>query len=155
MVRKLREIFDELLHQRLGSAVIGLLVGPCLARIEQRSVDPRHRDRDEEAEIRVLAELGIVEAAIKRSVEQRAGRLDRHALDPTHRRHATGPAGVDEPALDAALGDAVLEEIAIDRRVARHEGGAEAGREGRSEEHTSELQSLMRTSYAVFCLKKK
>src|SRR3546814_7522730 len=29
------------------------------------------------------------------------------------------------------------------------------GHAGRSEEHTSELQSLMRTSYAVFCLKKK
>src|SRR3546814_4610211 len=29
------------------------------------------------------------------------------------------------------------------------------GRSGRSEEHTSELQSLMRISYAVFCLKKK
>src|SRR3546814_3943002 len=28
-------------------------------------------------------------------------------------------------------------------------------REWRSEEHTSELQSLMRISYAVFCLKKK
>src|SRR3546814_6466855 len=28
-------------------------------------------------------------------------------------------------------------------------------RPARSEEHTSELQSLMRTSYAVFCLKKK
>src|SRR3546814_2241157 len=28
-------------------------------------------------------------------------------------------------------------------------------RNGRSEEHTSELQSLMRISYAVFCLKKK
>src|SRR3546814_8603319 len=28
-------------------------------------------------------------------------------------------------------------------------------RAGRSEEHTSELQSLMRSSYAVFCLKKK
>src|SRR3546814_8237033 len=28
-------------------------------------------------------------------------------------------------------------------------------REARSEEHTSELQSLMRISYAVFCLKKK
>src|SRR3546814_8754610 len=27
--------------------------------------------------------------------------------------------------------------------------------DGRSEEHTSELQSLMRISYAVFCLKKK
>src|SRR3546814_5499324 len=31
-----------------------------------------------------------------------------------------------------------------------HNGG-----DGRSEEHTSELQSLMRISYAVFCLKKK
>src|SRR3546814_4704670 len=30
-----------------------------------------------------------------------------------------------------------------------------AERFGRSEEHTSELQSLMRISYAVFCLKKK
>src|SRR3546814_1933291 len=30
-----------------------------------------------------------------------------------------------------------------------------ASREERSEEHTSELQSLMRISYAVFCLKKK
>src|SRR3546814_10779391 len=29
------------------------------------------------------------------------------------------------------------------------------GRSHRSEEHTSELQSLMRISYAVFCLKKK
>src|SRR3546814_7971125 len=29
------------------------------------------------------------------------------------------------------------------------------GRSRRSEEHTSELQSLMRISYAVFCLKKK
>src|SRR3546814_2082048 len=29
------------------------------------------------------------------------------------------------------------------------------GVDGRSEEHTSELQSLMRISYAVFCLKKK
>src|SRR3546814_9229762 len=37
-------------------------------------------------------------------------------------------------------------------------GGDTAGRSGllrRSEEHTSELQSLMRISYAVFCLKKK
>src|SRR3546814_8019375 len=32
---------------------------------------------------------------------------------------------------------------------------AVAGDDCRSEEHTSELQSLMRISYAVFCLKKK
>src|SRR3546814_1905875 len=33
--------------------------------------------------------------------------------------------------------------------------GQQASIAGRSEEHTSELQSLMRISYAVFCLKKK
>src|SRR3546814_7562950 len=33
--------------------------------------------------------------------------------------------------------------------------GEEGFNVGRSEEHTSELQSLMRISYAVFCLKKK
>src|SRR3546814_8129593 len=33
--------------------------------------------------------------------------------------------------------------------------GGVAGKTLRSEEHTSELQSLMRISYAVFCLKKK
>src|SRR3546814_1696646 len=37
-----------------------------------------------------------------------------------------------------------------DRYDHRHTSGL-----GRSEEHTSELQSLMRISYAVFCLKKK
>src|SRR3546814_1424148 len=35
----------------------------------------------------------------------------------------------------------------------QHTGGSIQA--GRSEEHTSELQSLMRISYAVFCLKKK
>src|SRR3546814_4808365 len=34
-------------------------------------------------------------------------------------------------------------------------GAGELTRDLRSEEHTSELQSLMRISYAVFCLKKK
>src|SRR3546814_8672336 len=34
-------------------------------------------------------------------------------------------------------------------------GESERYANGRSEEHTSELQSLMRISYAVFCLKKK
>src|SRR3546814_719980 len=39
--------------------------------------------------------------------------------------------------------------------AARGATAAEAVAVGRSEEHTSELQSLMRISYAVFCLKKK
>src|SRR3546814_4396419 len=52
------------------------------------------------------------------------------------------------------------------RRLHEIEHAEDVGREGslqlvlvdvanRSEEHTSELQSLMRISYAVFCLKKK
>src|SRR3546814_4705055 len=44
-----------------------------------------------------------------------------------------------------------LEQAGVD--VVAAEGGRQAA--VRSEEHTSELQSLMRTSYAVFCLKKK
>src|SRR3546814_2261621 len=40
-------------------------------------------------------------------------------------------------------------------RLLERTHATEAGRRRRSEEHTSELQSLMRISYAVFCLKKK
>src|SRR3546814_10072801 len=45
----------------------------------------------------------------------------------------------------------------VDPRRAAHRRAIEAGGGdvARSEEHTSELQSLMRISYAVFCLKKK
>src|SRR3546814_5840678 len=41
-----------------------------------------------------------------------------------------------------------------DRKADRLIGGGPHA-DGRSEEHTSELQSLMRSSYAVFCLKTK
>src|SRR3546814_5313445 len=41
------------------------------------------------------------------------------------------------------------------RREGGEEGGGRAAVAPRSEEHTSELQSLMRISYAVFCLKNK
>src|SRR3546814_8561609 len=48
---------------------------------------------------------------------------------------------VPQPALQIAIGEHMRRAMAKHRR--------------RSEEHTSELQSLMRISYAVFCLKKK
>src|SRR3546814_5522806 len=54
-----------------------------------------------------------------------------------HRRHAYGCRGDPLDELEGRLD-------ARDRAVSH-----------RSEEHTSELQSLMRISYAVFCLKKK
>src|SRR3546814_5462645 len=40
-------------------------------------------------------------------------------------------------------------------RIQQAQDSVEVGEVLRSEEHTSELQSLMRISYAVFCLKKK
>src|SRR3546814_2928842 len=46
--------------------------------------------------------------------------------------------------------DALLQQVGLRRRPRGSMGILE-----RSEEHTSELQSLMRISYAVFCLKKK
>src|SRR3546814_7006870 len=58
----------------------------------------------------------------------------------------------------AIAGDAEIDQLAVGEvgagQHARHAAvhGVEAVR---SEEHTSELQSLMRISYAVFCLKKK
>src|SRR3546814_5585744 len=50
---------------------------------------------------------------------------------------------------------AVLRHRQSRRRRDEGDRGRDVDRTGRSEEHTSELQSLMRISYAVFCLKKK
>src|SRR3546814_3013974 len=69
-----------------------------------------------------------------------------------HRRHAHARAhdvaGRQIPGPAAAVGRRCAATQSEDRRA--HDAAA-----GRSEEHTSELQSLMRISYAVFCLKKK
>src|SRR3546814_4222048 len=57
-----------------------------------------------------------------------------------------------------AVADPPAEAVAEPVAEAVSEPVAEAGAASepvRSEEHTSELQSLMRSSYAVFCLKKK
>src|SRR3546814_6785128 len=51
---------------------------------------------------------------------------------------------------------AAMRAVAVGRGARRRlEGRCGRGMVERSEEHTSELQSLMRISYAVFCLKKK
>src|SRR3546814_2577375 len=66
-----------------------------------------------------------------------------------------------QPVVGAPAGDAAHRDGAGHRRGAvrsrgdRNHGEPRRGVAARSEEHTSELQSLMRISYAVFCLKKK
>src|SRR3546814_6370813 len=54
-----------------------------------------------------------------------------------------------------ALGEKVMPSQIIDTLTDPIWRSAPGDWESRSEEHTSELQSLMRISYAVFCLKKK
>src|SRR3546814_3197773 len=65
-------------------------------------------------------------------------RVKRKAKPPTRRAKANDPGAL----------PAMTEPAASDTGVIRTDAV-------RSEEHTSELQSLMRISYAVFCLKKK
>src|SRR3546814_6635224 len=55
----------------------------------------------------------------------------------------------------AALVSVVLAAVAVAMAARRHGERHLSGAAVRSEEHTSELPSLMRISYAVFCLKKK
>src|SRR3546814_5296602 len=77
------------------------------------------------------------------------------ALD--HQRPRVG-AEVDRIAPAALLlaADRTIAELIRNRRMAvRRKANRAAPARTRSEEHTSELQSLMRISYAVFCLKKK
>src|SRR3546814_2665690 len=104
-----------------------------------------------------LRELRLLKLAQQRGIEQCAGHLDRHARAGA--MLAAGPARVDQPTIDPTPGNTPAQKITVDAGMARHEGGAKASRECglrlRSEEHTSELQSLMRISYAVFCLKTK
>src|SRR3546814_1048651 len=56
--------------------------------------------------------------------------------------------------LDPQFCELVMFKSAAERAYARFHAGDQFVA-SRSEEHTSELQSLMRISYAVFCLKKK
>src|SRR3546814_9148359 len=70
------------------------------------------------------------------------------ALDDLHVRAHRPGLRADAAQLHAAV---LVRRAALDRQVGSDH---QLGR-GRSEEHTSELQSLMRNSYAVFCLQKK
>src|SRR3546814_4828252 len=60
-----------------------------------------------------------------------------------------------EAGIAAENGDAMLQGLVFDIEVYDKDTGTLLRKYvGRSEEHTSELQSLMRNSYAVLCLKK-
>src|SRR3546814_1674818 len=65
-----------------------------------------------------------------------------------------------EPGIERRGGQPVSAPVTVGANALRGEAELRVGERAvvlrpRSEEHTSELQSLMRISYAVFCLKKK
>src|SRR3546814_9694810 len=95
----------------------------------------------EEPQVRTYVHLGADLALAERAA------LAGNACDTVEHQHRrqrqARVAGAEH--LTAAAGKQLF---AIQRRRSRHRSVP------RSEEHTSELQSLMRTSYAVFCLKK-
>src|SRR3546814_4659368 len=69
---------------------------------------------------------------------------------------STGGAVVLQPYFDPELALKLMESERVSFLVGRpHQWARLQEMPNRSEEHTSELQSLMRISYAVFCLKKK
>src|SRR3546814_10183374 len=76
---------------------------------------------------------------------------------PSHRRRSLRIAlsGVARRYPAEARGEGSRRAQAHRRREGKPAAELRYCREKRSEEHTSELQSLMRISYAVFCLKKK
>src|SRR3546814_5189977 len=77
-------------------------------------------------------------------------------IPPDCRNHRDPTTGATPIATPASVGSRpVLIIVQNSRSFTRGCDGAPGDRIGRSEEHTSELQSLMRISYAVFCLKKK
>src|SRR3546814_2750710 len=73
-----------------------------------------------------------------------AGEWCKKQLFPVERLLAVGVAGAQCPCWSGGVAHTEL--VNVDVAPAKA---------GRSEEHTSELQSLMRISYAVFCLKQK
>src|SRR3546814_2865901 len=75
-------------------------------------------------------------------------------LDPARDKRVKIERAIDQ--VRAKLGDAAIGKGRALGTAQRPEraGDKPQPKKARSEEHTSELQSLMRTSYAVFCLKK-
>src|SRR3546814_6933300 len=103
---------------------------------------------------RVGEDIGAVDALEAECGSGGAAGRDREEftrrLDRRERRIAVGDVGahaIGQAAEDA--GRIAVAELLLDARA------IVLFVEIRSEEHTSELQSLMRTSYAVFCFKKK
>src|SRR3546814_4149415 len=91
--------------------------------------------------------------AVFRSILEKSEALQLIETSTAARLQAGGPEGFKAIWGDLKSDERTLPDIALaGAGIQQAQGNID---EARSEEHTSELQSLMRSSYAVFCLKKK
>src|SRR5438552_7532806 len=127
LVRELLEVLAEEPRQVPRLLVVGRLVRPGLTRDQYRTRHSGSVGRDLEPEDWILDVAGLVELAVQRGVEERARVLDRHA--PADAVRTAGEPGIHQPDAGAVLGDVLPEQLAVHRRMQRHEGSAEAGGE--------------------------
>src|SRR3546814_3245031 len=103
----------------------------------------------------------MTECKIGLGQQSHVGGRMRRQLSPLRMAQQGQTAADDALARQSAMRQDVLHEIHTDTADQQSRGGLTIGisklaqSRDRSEEHTSEPQSLMRNSYAVFCLKKK
>src|SRR3546814_7091143 len=110
--------------------------------------------------------MDIGGGVFERIANTRLGTEMDDSVDPVVGKHFGERVGITEVDVDKGerltvaclqMRNACMLEIdgIIGREIVDSDHRFAAIEQGRSEEHTSELQSLMRISYAVFCLKKK
>src|SRR3546814_1101156 len=134
----------------VGHRGIDLIVAWVAVAFEQCSGGHQHARRAEAALYRIFSQEGLLQRMVARR-RQRLNGCDEAAF---HRSDRDG-AGAHRLAIGNDRACAAARIVAAIFRACKVRCVAQRPQQRRSEEHTSELQSLMRISYAVFCLTKK
>src|SRR3546814_1350153 len=144
---------DRPLHERLAEALERAIAAGQFKPGERL---PTHRDLSRQADVAIGTVTRAIESLSRRGIVR--GEIGRGTFVQGTGAKSIAPHAVDltinapPPVIGEATMAAILERAG--RRAAALPNGGYVDLT-RSEEHTSELQSLMRISYAVFCLKKK
>src|SRR3546814_10428339 len=116
-----------------------------IATIAQSALQAAHQATDRL--MRQMLTIADTSASVERRIEEARQQTEERDKDSFARRVAVLIEALNSTAIDVSK---ILSNEVADSSWAAYLKG-----DRRSEEHTSELQSLMRISYAVFCLKKK
>src|SRR3546814_9049333 len=125
-----------------SSDLLGMIVGDRLGDVLEQHGLAGARRRDDQRALALALRADEVDHPRRLVLHRRVERVERELLVRIERGKIVE--------IDAVADDFGI--VEIDRRKL---GQREIALAVRSEEHTSELQSLMRISYAVFCLTKK